>query len=177
MARIDLARTGFTCSASLFDAFFGKERAPSSSTIEDTVQAEQGDRRVADDDERMTQGVRLRRRSGGWHGEDARSARRQGREPRRDGLDWTAARLHDHREVCRFYYEHDQTSPELAGGAHGLCPWRRRPTRFGDPERAAARLGPLGAVSMPGMMDTVLNLGLNDRTVRGQPSTGDPRFA
>ncbi|WP_304505048.1 PEP/pyruvate-binding domain-containing protein, partial [Acidomonas methanolica] len=51
--------------------------------------------------------------------------------------------------------------------------------RFGDPS------GPLlvsvrsGAqVSMPGMMDTVLNLGLNDETVRGLAvQSGDERFA
>lgn len=51
--------------------------------------------------------------------------------------------------------------------------------RFGDPAdpllvsvRSGAR------VSMPGMMDTVLNLGLNDATVEGlSASSGDPRFA
>ena len=35
-----------------------------------------------------------------------------------------------------------------------------------------------GPISMPGMMDTVLNLGLNDATVQGLAATsGDPRFA
>src|SRR5919107_3188525 len=51
--------------------------------------------------------------------------------------------------------------------------------RFGDPAdpllvsvRSGAR------VSMPGMMDTVLNLGLNDSTVEGLAAiSGDPRFA
>jgi len=51
--------------------------------------------------------------------------------------------------------------------------------RFGDPSdpllvsvRSGAR------VSMPGMMDTVLNLGLNDETVEGLAATsGDERFA
>ena len=51
--------------------------------------------------------------------------------------------------------------------------------KFGDPAdpllvsvRSGAR------VSMPGMMDTVLNLGLNDATVQGlAASSGDPRFA
>lgn len=51
--------------------------------------------------------------------------------------------------------------------------------RFGDPHdpllvsvRSGAR------VSMPGMMDTILNLGLNDQTVRGlAASSGDERFA
>src|SRR6202046_5268074 len=33
-------------------------------------------------------------------------------------------------------------------------------------------------VSMPGMMDTILNLGLNDKTVEGLAAlTGNPRFA
>jgi len=50
--------------------------------------------------------------------------------------------------------------------------------RFGDPEdpllvsvRSGAR------VSMPGMMDTVLNLGLNDQTVLGLARLADERFA
>ncbi|MFN3477195.1 MAG: PEP/pyruvate-binding domain-containing protein, partial [Candidatus Methylomirabilales bacterium] len=51
--------------------------------------------------------------------------------------------------------------------------------RFGDPKdpllvsvRSGAR------ISMPGMMDTVLNLGLNDGTVQGLISkSGNPRFA
>ncbi len=51
--------------------------------------------------------------------------------------------------------------------------------RFGDEERPLLVSVRSGArVSMPGMMDTVLNLGLNDATVRGlQASSGDPRFA
>lgn len=51
--------------------------------------------------------------------------------------------------------------------------------RLGDPSAPlllAVRSG--AAVAMPGMMDTVLNLGLNDATVRGLADrTGDPRFA
>src|SRR4028119_274740 len=50
---------------------------------------------------------------------------------------------------------------------------------FGDPKDpllVSVRSG--AAVSMPGMMDTVLNLGLNDATVLGlAESTGDERFA
>ncbi len=50
---------------------------------------------------------------------------------------------------------------------------------FGDsknPLLVSVRSG--AAVSMPGMMDTVLNLGLNDATVGGLvESTGDERFA
>jgi pyruvate,orthophosphate dikinase len=51
--------------------------------------------------------------------------------------------------------------------------------RFGDPEDpllVSVRSG--AAVSMPGMMDTILNLGLNDEAVRGLAErTGNPRFA
>ncbi len=51
--------------------------------------------------------------------------------------------------------------------------------RFGDPHDpllVSVRSG--AAISMPGMMDTVLNLGLNDEAVAGlAESTGNPRFA
>jgi pyruvate,orthophosphate dikinase len=50
--------------------------------------------------------------------------------------------------------------------------------RFGDPERpllVSVRSG--SQVSMPGMMDTVLNLGLNDETVVGLAAQADERFA
>ncbi len=51
--------------------------------------------------------------------------------------------------------------------------------RFGDPRDPlliSVRSG--AAVSMPGMMDTVLNLGLNDETAEGlAAATGDARFA
>src|ERR671936_313392 len=51
--------------------------------------------------------------------------------------------------------------------------------RFGDPEDpllVSVRSG--AAVSMPGMMDTILNLGLNDEDVEGLArQTGNPRFA
>jgi pyruvate,orthophosphate dikinase len=51
--------------------------------------------------------------------------------------------------------------------------------RFGSPENPLLVSVRSGApVSMPGMMDTVLNLGLNDQTVRGLAErTGNPRFA
>ncbi|WP_457673591.1 pyruvate, phosphate dikinase [Thiolapillus sp.] len=49
---------------------------------------------------------------------------------------------------------------------------------FGDPENpllVSVRSG--SAMSMPGMMDTILNLGLNDRTLQGEiRQTGDERF-
>ncbi len=51
--------------------------------------------------------------------------------------------------------------------------------RFGDPENPllfSVRSG--AAISMPGMMDTILNLGLNDEIVEGlAKKTGNPRFA
>ncbi|HSS80706.1 MAG TPA: pyruvate, phosphate dikinase [Gaiellaceae bacterium] len=51
--------------------------------------------------------------------------------------------------------------------------------RFGDPQDpllVSVRSG--AAVSMPGMMDTILNLGLNDDAVEGLgATTGNPRFA
>ncbi|RDD60897.1 pyruvate, phosphate dikinase [Ferruginivarius sediminum] len=52
-------------------------------------------------------------------------------------------------------------------------------TTFGDPENPLLVSVRSGArVSMPGMMDTVLNLGLNDETVEGLArKSGDRRFA
>ena len=49
---------------------------------------------------------------------------------------------------------------------------------FGDPENpllVSVRSG--GRVSMPGMMDSVLNLGLNEETARGLAKSGGERFA
>ena len=85
-------------------------------------------------------------------------------------------------EVCTYYYAHGKSYPaelrnqvsdaltrvETAVGA-----------KFGDthkPLLVSVRSG--ARVSMPGMMDTVLNLGLNDRTVEGlAAASGDARFA
>ena len=56
---------------------------------------------------------------------------------------------------------------------------QRSGKRFGDPSDpllVSVRSG--AAVSMPGMMDTILNLGLNDVAVEGlATATGNPRFA
>src|SRR5262249_57024968 len=50
--------------------------------------------------------------------------------------------------------------------------------RFGDPDRALLVSVRSGApVSMPGMMDTVLNLGLTDTSVRGLAVQAGERFA
>ncbi|MBA4210735.1 MAG: pyruvate, phosphate dikinase, partial [Parvibaculum sp.] len=85
-------------------------------------------------------------------------------------------------EVCTAFYDNDRNYPEglraqveeaLAsiGKAVGMS--------FGDPANpllVSVRSG--GRASMPGMMDTVLNLGLNDETAAGLAKrAGDERFA
>jgi pyruvate,orthophosphate dikinase len=84
--------------------------------------------------------------------------------------------------MCARYYEEGEQFPaslrdEVANGlAHieGITA-----KRFGDaanPLLVSVRSG--ARVSMPGMMDTVLNLGLNDETVQGlSTASGDARFA
>jgi pyruvate,orthophosphate dikinase len=85
-------------------------------------------------------------------------------------------------DICTYYYQHGGEYPaELKGqveeAVHRLEGIMGR--KFGDPENpllVSVRSG--AALSMPGMMDTVLNLGLNDQTVHGLiKSTGDERFA
>ena len=73
-------------------------------------------------------------------------------------------------EVCTYYYDHGHTYPtELTGaGRRRRSPMSAdRPARtFGDAENPLLVSVRSGArASMPGMMDTVLNLGLNDDTV------------
>ena len=85
-------------------------------------------------------------------------------------------------EVCTAFYDNGRQYPEplqnqvrdalaLVEQSVGLS--------FGDaakPLLVSVRSG--ARVSMPGMMDTVLNLGLNDETVRGlETASGDSRFA
>jgi len=85
-------------------------------------------------------------------------------------------------EVCTYYYEHGKQYPsDLAGQvAEALARVEQAVgAKFGDhrkPLLVSVRSG--ARVSMPGMMDTVLNLGLNDQTVDGlAAASGDPRFA
>ncbi len=85
-------------------------------------------------------------------------------------------------EVCAFYYAHDRQYPtELETDvAAALAQVEAAVGRkFGDPRRPLLVSVRSGArASMPGMMDTVLNLGLNDRTVEGLAAeSGDARFA
>src|SRR5271156_3525196 len=85
-------------------------------------------------------------------------------------------------EVCSWFYANGKTyPPDLEGQvADGLVAVERAlGARFGDadnPLLVSVRSG--ARVSMPGMMDTVLNLGLNDRAVEGLAyKSGDERFA
>jgi pyruvate,orthophosphate dikinase len=84
--------------------------------------------------------------------------------------------------VCTHFYAHGKSYPlELREQiAEGLAAIERLlGARFGDadnPLLVSVRSG--ARVSMPGMMDTVLNLGLNDRAVAGLARrSGDERFA
>ena len=84
--------------------------------------------------------------------------------------------------VCTAYYDNGRQYPaELkAQVAEALARIEEAVgRRFGDPAAPLLVSVRSGArVSMPGMMDTVLNLGLNDDTVRGlTEASGDPRFA
>ena len=74
-------------------------------------------------------------------------------------------------EVCTAFYKNDRNYPaELKPQVARRWPAssRRSGLRFGDQHRPLLVSVRSGArVSMPGMMDTVLNLGLNDATVEG----------
>src|ERR1700722_12400134 len=85
-------------------------------------------------------------------------------------------------EVCTYFYDHGKTYPKdlKALVAAALTEIGRITGKtFGDgknPLLVSVRSG--GRASMPGMMDTVLNLGLNDVTVAAlAEKSGDKRFA
>ncbi|MBX9647027.1 MAG: pyruvate, phosphate dikinase, partial [Xanthobacteraceae bacterium] len=85
-------------------------------------------------------------------------------------------------ELCTYYYDHGQTYPgDLEGAVDAaLAQVGHLAGRvFGDPENPLLVSVRSGArASMPGMMDTVLNLGLNDVTVEAlAKSANDKRFA
>ena len=84
--------------------------------------------------------------------------------------------------VCTYFYEHGKTyPPELRKEVDGHLAEVEKSVgrKFGDastPLLVSVRSG--ARASMPGMMDTILNLGLNDETVKGlAASSGDDRFA
>ena len=85
-------------------------------------------------------------------------------------------------EVCTYYYAHRHTYPpalraQMQAGIAAIE--RQTGKRLGDlknPLLVSVRSG--ARDSMPGMMDTILNLGLNDQTVEAlAKKTGNPRFA
>ncbi|MFT3965661.1 MAG: pyruvate, phosphate dikinase [Sphingobium sp.] len=85
-------------------------------------------------------------------------------------------------EMCTRYYADGEVYPESLNAevANGIAHIEGiTGKRFGDasdPLLVSVRSG--ARVSMPGMMDTVLNLGLNDETVQGlAAASGDARFA
>jgi pyruvate, orthophosphate dikinase len=85
-------------------------------------------------------------------------------------------------EVCTYFYQNAKAYPAgLEGDVKSALGSVETQVgrKFGDadnPLLVSVRSG--ARVSMPGMMDTVLNLGLNDQTAAGLAKrTGNPRFA
>ncbi len=85
-------------------------------------------------------------------------------------------------EVCELYYENKSRIPkdvqtEVEKNLARLEKMMGKTLgQADDPLLVSVRSG--AAVSMPGMMDTVLNLGLNDKAVKGlSAKSGNPRFA
>ncbi|AQX19405.1 pyruvate, phosphate dikinase [Bartonella sp. WD16.2] len=85
-------------------------------------------------------------------------------------------------EVCNFYYTHDKAYPEELQGAVKQALKRigeQTGREFGSkstPLLLSVRSG--ARASMPGMMDTILNLGMNDETVKAIAlQTSNERFA
>jgi len=85
-------------------------------------------------------------------------------------------------DVCAAYYENKNSYPkgikeEVEAGLKKLETVMKK--KLGDPSDpllVSVRSG--AAVSMPGMMDTILNLGISDKAVKGlSEKTGNPRFA
>ncbi|MCB9946268.1 MAG: pyruvate, phosphate dikinase [Rhodospirillaceae bacterium] len=85
-------------------------------------------------------------------------------------------------EVCTYFYDHGRKYPDdFSDQIREAMQWLEKVNgkTFGDPGNPLLVSVRSGArASMPGMMDTVLNLGLNDATVQGLvKKTGDARFA
>ena len=86
-------------------------------------------------------------------------------------------------EVCDLYYKSGRKLPaglmDEVANATSPCSkrsWARSSATTPDPLLVSVRSG--AAVSMPGMMNTILNLGLNDEAVVGiANATGNQRFA
>ncbi|MEZ5785542.1 MAG: pyruvate, phosphate dikinase [Xanthobacteraceae bacterium] len=85
-------------------------------------------------------------------------------------------------EVCTYFYENGKTYPkDLKDQVNAALDFvgKVMGKKFGDPDDPLLMSVRSGArASMPGMMDTVLNLGLNDQTVEAlAKKSGDRRFA
>jgi pyruvate, orthophosphate dikinase len=85
-------------------------------------------------------------------------------------------------QVCTYFYDHNHAYPPgLEQQVTEALAWVEEVigAKFGDPKKPLLVSVRSGArASMPGMMDTVLNLGLNDETVEGLArESGDERFA
>src|ERR1700750_1598889 len=85
-------------------------------------------------------------------------------------------------QACNAFFDNDKAFPDgmWEQVKEGLQKIEEKVgKKFGDPKNpllVSVRSG--AAFSMPGMMDTVLNLGLNEETVQGlAEQTGDLRFA
>jgi len=85
-------------------------------------------------------------------------------------------------EVCAYYYKHGKKKPAVLSKQIELNIAKIEKAmgaKLGDPKNpllVSVRSG--AAVSMPGMMDTVLNLGINDEVVEGlAKKTGNERMA
>ncbi|MES2627040.1 MAG: pyruvate, phosphate dikinase [Pseudomonadota bacterium] len=84
--------------------------------------------------------------------------------------------------TCREYFENGNKLPRLLEQEYRVAldlVEKKMGARFGDPENPLLFSVRSGApISMPGMMDTILNLGLNDEIAEGlAQKTGNPRFA
>src|SRR5512136_1439058 len=85
-------------------------------------------------------------------------------------------------EVCNYYYQHNKSYPpefeaqvrEALANVESIMK-----AKFGDPGYPLLLSVRSGArSSMPGMMETVLNIGLNEKTIKGLiAKTGNERFA
>jgi len=85
-------------------------------------------------------------------------------------------------EVCTYFYDHNNKYPkELKKAVSDALKKVEKimGAKFGDKKNPLLLSVRSGArISMPGMMDTILNLGLNDVTVQGLiEKTNNPRFA
>ena len=84
-------------------------------------------------------------------------------------------------EVCTYYYDHKKKYPRELNGQIDRAIKEVEKTmgaKFGDPKNPLLLSVRSGArASMPGMMETVLNLGLNDEIITGLiKKSGDSRF-